>query len=283
MFIDLDKIIGSPVDDNPHVDLAINPILESAKTFQQQGNYKITANDGIYRLKFQFNSLSGLTENHQIKCGFLDEIDIYFDNGMNSGDDSGIEIKDINVTGAGVILNELGVIYNETFTGGVTVNSTSQYNGNGIQIAFTKNTLTGDFDLFINFKKKSSSVTSGIYKPVLSAVSNVDTVTKNSDFTFQKIGNTVNVSGSVLVDVTALNFFTFEISLPVPSNFSDQFDCFGSAGVSEGNVIENPLNLIYGGMVYSNLNNNIEITCQALVPFATSLYLVNFICTYKIK
>lgn len=73
------------------------------------------------------------------------------------------------------------------------------------------------------------NITTGTYTPTLTAVANVSASTAFLAQYF-RVGNTVTVSGALLVDptTTATNS-ELGISLPIASNFANNFECGGTA------------------------------------------------------
>jgi hypothetical protein len=76
------------------------------------------------------------------------------------------------------------------------------------------------------------TITAGTYTPTLTNVTNIDSSTA-SQCQYLRVGNTVTVSGRVLVDATAGATATeLDISLPVASNFSSDVNAGGTASAT---------------------------------------------------
>lgn len=75
-------------------------------------------------------------------------------------------------------------------------------------------------------------VTGGTYTPVITNTTNIDSVTPNG-FKFTRIDNIVSVSGLLVIDATSDTTLTeFEVSLPIASNFSNNYELTGSLGIN---------------------------------------------------
>lgn len=104
--------------------------------------------------------------------------------------------------------------------------------GSNLTADRTLNVVTGDADRTLTL---NSSVTldSGSYTPTLYNTANVSSSTAYV-FQWLRVGNVVTVSGRVEIDPTNANTITtLGISLPIASNFTNDYQCSGvSAGVS---------------------------------------------------
>lgn len=76
---------------------------------------------------------------------------------------------------------------------------------------------------------------SGTYTPTVSNTTNVDSSTARPNQYF-RVGDTVTVSGEVDVDPTAALTTSFELSLPIASNFSATDNAGGGGGVNYSTV-----------------------------------------------
>lgn len=85
-------------------------------------------------------------------------------------------------------------------------------------------------DYIVRVKKITEYMASGTYTPVASAASNLDASPTMSQAQYMQVGNTVTVSGSFTADpTTGAASTSFEISLPVASNFGALEECAGVA------------------------------------------------------
>lgn len=70
---------------------------------------------------------------------------------------------------------------------------------------------------------------SGNYTPGATGVSNVSSAT-TSDAQYIRVGAIVNVSGKVDVTLSGAGSYSLRLSLPVPSDFANDFQCCGTVG-----------------------------------------------------
>lgn len=75
---------------------------------------------------------------------------------------------------------------------------------------------------------------SAAFTPTLTGVTNIDGLTPYACH-YIRVGNRVIVGGIVGIDATAVNVFSFRMSLPVPSNFTAVNQCGGSLTINGGN------------------------------------------------
>jgi hypothetical protein len=93
------------------------------------------------------------------------------------------------------------------------------------------------------------TLTSGTYTPTVTGVSNVDSVSAYSCI-YMRVGSVVQVSGTISVNPTTNGIATsFDVSLPVASNFTAVTDCAGVVGVQSTGVA-------YGGEVDANTTDD---------------------------
>lgn len=76
----------------------------------------------------------------------------------------------------------------------------------------------------------SSTIASGTYTPTLTGVTNISASTAYA-CNYMRVGNTVTVSGKILFTLTGTGAYELGISLPVASNFANNYEC---AGVGTG-------------------------------------------------
>ena len=113
--------------------------------------------------------------------------------------------------------------------------------------------------------------TSGTYTPTISAETNGIDVTPNAA-TFIKVGSIVNVSAQIGIQMdTGETTGSFELSLPVASNFTNQKECFGILQWSYGGTLAE----IVGLTIASEVTNN---TCEIQIETANATALMNY-CT----
>lgn len=84
------------------------------------------------------------------------------------------------------------------------------------------NGVWGAWDRFV----MDTAQPSGTWTPTLTTATNVDT-SFITPCIYQRVGDTVNFSGSVEIDPTAAGISVFELSLPIPSNFASISDASG--------------------------------------------------------
>lgn len=113
---------------------------------------------------------------------------------------------------------------------------------------------------------------SGTYTPTFSAGSNATSITAN-EITYQRIGSIVSVSGSVSFTVTTGSVSTsFEMTLPVASNFSLAQQAHGNGSSTQGvNVAP---------QVYANETTNLAVI--AFNPASNGSTTINFNYQYRI-
>jgi hypothetical protein len=111
---------------------------------------------------------------------------------------------------------------------------------------------------------------SGTYTPTFSAEANL-VVTPNSA-TYIKVGNIVNVSAQLEINLdSGENDGTFEMSLPVASDFTSQKQCFGLMQWSYFGTLAEILNL----SIEANTTNN---TCFVSLEVLTTAVNMSY-CT----
>lgn len=99
-------------------------------------------------------------------------------------------------------------------------------------------------------------LSSGVYTPTATNVSNVSASVVNAEFHWTRLGDMVEVDGSIQIDPTATGAATVGLSLPIASNFSNSYDLNGNAtspaaGVIAGSVIADDANNRASVVVYS--------------------------------
>lgn len=110
---------------------------------------------------------------------------------------------------------------------------------------------------------------SGSYTPIISAEVNGIVVTPIAA-TFIKVGNIVSVSAQLdIVMDTGEVTGTFEISIPVASNFTSQKQCFGLLQFSYSGVLAEIVGLTIGAEV---TNNTCFVDLTAASPSANLAY-----------
>lgn len=72
-------------------------------------------------------------------------------------------------------------------------------------------------------------ITSGVYQPALTGVSNITSVTANS-CTFMRIGDIVHVAGMIDISIGGVGAYAVRVSVPHGSDFTQDYDCCGVVG-----------------------------------------------------
>lgn len=114
-------------------------------------------------------------------------------------------------------------------------------------------------------KIESLNLASGTYVPTSSALSNMDAVTALTGI-YSRVGNTVTVGIRCAVNATAGGVASFEVSLPVASNFAAVSDASGIAvtasgdgsGIVAGSVANNTLTISYTVVVTTAVTMTIQ-------------------------
>lgn len=101
-------------------------------------------------------------------------------------------------------------------------------------------------------------LTSGVYTPAVTAVSNIDSASGAPQSTWMRIGDVVHVAVTLAVDTTAAGAALVEVSLPVPSNLGDSKDVSGVASHAASTTLT-------GGVVSANAATN-----RAVIFFTSS-------------
>jgi hypothetical protein len=110
---------------------------------------------------------------------------------------------------------------------------------------------------------------SGTYTPTISAETNGIVVTPNAA-TFIKVGSIVSVSAQIEIVLDAAETTgSFELSLPVASNFTNQKECFGLMQYSYGGTLAE----IVGLTIASEVTNN---TCEIQIETANAAALLQY-------
>jgi hypothetical protein len=110
---------------------------------------------------------------------------------------------------------------------------------------------------------------SGTYTPTFSGYVNGIAVTPNSA-TFIKVGSIVTVSAQIAIQLdTSEVTGTFEMSLPVASNFTSQKQCFGLMQYSFSGILAEIVGLTIGAEV---TNNTCEVSLEVATPTANLSY-----------
>jgi len=119
----------------------------------------------------------------------------------------------------------------------------------------------------------SGAITWGTYTPTLTNIANLDgSVT--SACQYMRIGNVVTVSGKVVINpTTTLTYTALGISLPIVSNFGNDFECAGVAAAP--NISDNPAAIIGDT---SNDRAQLDYVCVSVVEHA-----MFFTFTYQVK
>jgi hypothetical protein len=116
---------------------------------------------------------------------------------------------------------------------------------------------------------------SGTYTPTISAETNGIVVTPNAA-TFIKVGSIVSVSAQIEIVLDAAETTgSFELSLPVASNFTNQKECFGLMQYSYGGTLAE----IVGLTIASEVTNN---TCEIQIETANAAALLQY-CALQIQ
>jgi hypothetical protein len=116
---------------------------------------------------------------------------------------------------------------------------------------------------------------SGTYTPTISGETNGIVVTPNSA-TFIKVGSIVSVSAQIEIVLDAAETTgSFEMSLPVASNFTNQKECFGILQWSYGGTLAE----ILGLSIASEVTNN---TCEIQIETANVGASLQY-CTLQIQ
>jgi hypothetical protein len=111
--------------------------------------------------------------------------------------------------------------------------------------------------------------TSGTYTPTISAETNGIVVTPNAA-TFIKVGSIVSVSAQIEIVLDAAETTgSFELSLPIASNFTNQKECFGLMQYSYGGTLAE----IVGLTIASEVTNN---TCEIQIETANAAALLQY-------
>jgi len=109
----------------------------------------------------------------------------------------------------------------------------------------------------------------GAYTPASSALANLEAATP-AEGIFRRTGNLVEAWVPVTLDATAAGAFSFELALPVASDFTGVNDCMGGVfGSSES------------FKVTSSVTNNTAVVSGVAVSTASGAYTVYF--AYKVK
>lgn len=110
---------------------------------------------------------------------------------------------------------------------------------------------------------------SGTYTPTFSGYVNGIAVTPNSA-SYIKVGNIVTVSAQINIQLdTSEVTGTFEMSLPVASNFTSQKQCFGLMQYSFSGILAEIVGLTIGAEV---TNNTCEVSLEVATPTANLAY-----------
>lgn len=119
-----------------------------------------------------------------------------------------------------------------------------------------------------------TDVAASTYTPTLTNVANVAS-TSGAVAYYMRVGNVVHVSGSVLVTLTAGSVATkLGISLPIASNFTNEYDCSGHMNRDTGAFV-------MGRVIGDITNDRAQMECYANADaFGRSHY---FSFTYVIK
>lgn len=117
----------------------------------------------------------------------------------------------------------------------------------------------------------AAAVANGTYTPTLTNVTNLDT-SGASLCAYVRVGTAVTVSGRVDLDPTAAGAVELGISLPVPSNFTDNKQC---AGVAFCNSVAGQ-----GAAILSDLTN--DRASLQFVAVDTSNRVMMFVFQYQV-
>jgi hypothetical protein len=120
-------------------------------------------------------------------------------------------------------------------------------------------------------------IASGTYTPTFTNVANVDGFTARQA-QWIRVGNVVTVSGQVTIDYTTANTATaFGVSLPIASDFADQYD---AAGVAVSTTASLAGTRAPFSISADSTNNRVEVGGETLT--ASSNMVVAFTFTYEI-
>lgn len=116
---------------------------------------------------------------------------------------------------------------------------------------------------------------SGTYTPTTVNVLNVAS-SSGGLCTYQRIGNSVDVAGSIIITPTAAGTrTTVQITIPIPSDFNDNTNCGGSAAAARGDYTD-----IVPCYMQANANNDRLVL--SFIPASLGSYSVSFATTYPI-
>ena len=149
-----------------------------------------------------------------------------------------LKIRVVNDDGSGGV-NVLTVTRTGTVVDLFNIESTNlQHNGVKVPTISSADTLTNKTltSPIINTPSTSGHVYGDTYSAVASDTANLDSTPANHTAQFMRVGNTVTVSGKVLVDPTAMGVVSFNLSLPVASSFSNTGELAGAGSVVTGNI-----------------------------------------------
>lgn len=105
------------------------------------------------------------------------------------------------------------------------------------------------------------------YTPTLTSVTNVDSSTAYA-LQYARTGTTVTVSGQIDVNATDNAFTQLGVSLPVASNFANEFECAGAAIGRNGTGTWG----IVGAVIADATNNRAELQFNASYLLTTSFF-----------
>lgn len=97
----------------------------------------------------------------------------------------------------------------------------------------------------------------GSYTPGISSITNATISPLPSEFKYQKIRNSVNVYGSIVIDPIAAGQVSFQTTVPIPSNFVEEHEASGTfftSGAQQGGTISAS---IAGDTLSFNMNASI--------------------------
>lgn len=117
-------------------------------------------------------------------------------------------------------------------------------------------------------------IDSGTYDPVITPVLNVDS-SVTSMCTYNRVLNTVTVSGSIQVSPTAIGRVTLRLSLPEISDFQTNLDVGGAGCAMRTDYVNS-------APAYLQANASTDLLVITFIAPSTGLYTVSFSVTYPI-
>jgi hypothetical protein len=125
---------------------------------------------------------------------------------------------------------------------------------------------------FTSLALSDGAISSGVYTPTATAVTNVDSATPD-EFQWMRVGDVVTVSGRVSVDPTATGATIVRLSLPFASALASGAQCVGAGRVAESAVNES-------GFVNGDATNDAALFGYTATTTTAKVYCLIF--TYRI-